>query len=186
MRQIYPTWNSKIFLEQIEKLGVPITQPIRTFSRGMKAKISICATLCHQAKLLVLDEATSGLDPIVREEILDILLEYMEQNTCSILMTSHISSDLERIADFIVFLQEGKVVFIKSREELDTYGLARISHDQLEFIAPQYILKIRPQALWTEVLVSDRASFRKRYPDYALDPASLDEVILMYRKGEEV
>ena len=186
MKQIYPTWDSRAFLQKVEQLGLPLQQPIRTFSRGMKAKVSICATLYHQAKLLVLDEATSGLDPIVREEILDILLEYLEHNTCSILITSHISSDLERIADFIVFLQDGQVVFIKSREELETYGLAHVRSDQLELIEPSYILKVRPQSLWIDVLVCDRASFRKRYPDYALDQANLDEVILMYGKGENL
>ncbi len=186
MNQIYSTWDSKAFLTKLDQLGLPLHQPIRTFSRGMKAKVSICAALCHQAKLLVLDEATSGLDPIVREEILDILLEYLEQNTCGILITSHISSDLERIADFIVFLQAGQVIFIKSKEELEAYGLAHVRRDQFEFIDPDCILKVRFQPLWIDVLVSDRASFRKRYPDYALDQVSLDEVILMYGKGEEL
>ncbi len=186
MEKIYPTWNSKIFLDQIQHLEIPQEQPIRTFSRGMKAKVSLSAALAHQAKLLVLDEATSGLDPIVREEILDTLLAYMEQQACSILMTSHISSDLERIADFIVFLQEGQVIFVKSKEELESYGLARVRQDQLEFIDPTYILKMRPQALWTDILVCDRNSFRQRYPDYALDQATLDEVILMYGKGENL
>lgn len=186
MKDIYSTWQEKSFFTLLEQFHIDLDQPIRTFSRGMKAKLSICAILSHQANLLIIDEATSGLDPIVREEILDTLSAYMEKYPCSILMTSHITSDLERIADFIVFLKDGKILFIESKNELDNYGLAHISKNQLDFIDPALILKKRRQELYTELLIKEMATFKKRYPDYAIDKASLDEVILMYVKGEEV
>lgn len=186
MQDIYSNWEEKSFFDLLEQFHIPLDQPIRTFSRGMKAKLSICAILCHQANLLILDEATSGLDPIVREEILDTLADYMESHTCSILMTSHITSDLERIADFIIFLKDGKILFVQSKNELDQYGLAHVTMEQLDFIDPALILKKRYQPLYTEILVKEMSTFKKRYPDYSLDKASLDDVILMYVKGEDI
>lgn len=151
----------------------------------MKAKLSLAAALSHDASLLILDEATAGLDPVVREEMLDLLLDFMQDETHSILMTSHITSDLERIADYIVFIQDGRIVFTEEKETLlNAYGMAQVTRDQLEFIDGDLVLRKRTQPLATDLLVADRKQFARRYPDYAVVPATLDEIVLMFTKGE--
>lgn len=151
----------------------------------MKAKLDIVCALCHEADLLILDEATAGLDPVIREEMIDQLLNFMQDEKHAILMTSHISSDLERIADYIIFIKDGQIVFIEQKDLLlAEYGMACVSSDQLEYIAVEFIVRLRKQAMNTDLLIRNRAEFSKRYPDYSLRPASLDEIILMFTRGK--
>ncbi|WP_297567024.1 ABC transporter ATP-binding protein [uncultured Faecalibaculum sp.] len=182
---IWPGWDRTRWKQLMETCGIPEDQKIQKFSRGMKAKLSLAAALSHDASLLILDEATAGLDPVVREEMLDLLLDFMQDETHSILMTSHITSDLERIADYIVFIQDGRIVFTEEKETLlNAYGMAQVTRDQLEFIDGDLVLRKRTQPLATDLLVADRKQFARRYPDYAVVPATLDEIVLMFTKGE--
>lgn len=107
--------NSTLYSALIEECKIPLHQKIRTFSRGMKAKLDIVCALCHEADLLILDEATAGLDPVIREEMIDQLLNFMQDEKHAILMTSHISSDLERIADYIIFIKDGQIVLLNRK-----------------------------------------------------------------------
>lgn len=184
LKDIYKSWSEERFFELLAHFDIDPDRKIRDLSRGMKAKVSLCSALCHNARLLILDEATSGLDPVVREEMLDLLQEFMKEEDHSILMTSHISSDLEKIADYIVCIQNGKIVFNGEKETIFGYGIARLREDQLEFVDPALILSKRHQPLCIEVLIKDRFAFARRYPDYAIDPATLDDVVLMLSKGE--
>ncbi len=183
---VYSEWDQSRWEKICTECEIPMNRKIRTFSRGMKAKLSLAAALSHHAKLLILDEATAGLDPVIREEMIDQLLEFMQEEDHAILMTSHISSDLERIADYIVFIRDGQIVFTEDKEKLlSEYGLASVTSEQLEFVDPALICRIRKQAMSTDLLVGDRTEFRRRYPDYALKAPSLDEIVLMFTRGEE-
>ena len=126
LKNIYQSWDERTFLSLLKKLSLPIDKPIKQYSRGMKMKLAISAALSHNSKLLILDEATSGLDPVIRDDILDILLDFVQDEDHSILISSHITTDLEKIADYIVFIHEGKVVFSKPKDELtEQYGIIK-------------------------------------------------------------
>ncbi|MEY8309961.1 ABC transporter ATP-binding protein [Erysipelotrichaceae bacterium 51-3] len=185
MKDIFPQWEEEYFFGFLKRFSVPADQPLRQFSKGMKAKLRIACALAHHPDLLLLDEATEGLDPVVWEEILDLLQEFMESDDHAILMTSHISSDLERIADQIAYIQDGKIRFELTREQIDRLGIAQLAREQMEFIDPALVMAVRRQPLHTETLITDRFEFKKRYPDYAISPASLDEIIVMISKGEK-
>ena len=118
MQYIYNSWDKQTFFNLLNQFSIPLDKQIKKFSKGMKMKLAISVALSHQPKLLILDEATSGLDPVIRDDILDMLLEFMQNEEHSILLSSHITNDLEKIADYIVFIHEGQVAFFKSKDEL--------------------------------------------------------------------
>lgn len=133
MKAIYHSWEEHTFLNLLKKFSLPADKPIKQFSKGMKMKLAIAVALSHNSKLLILDEATSGLDPVIRDDILDILLDFAQDETHSILISSHITTDLEKIADYIVFIHEGQVVFSKPKDELiEQYGIIKCGAAQFE------------------------------------------------------
>lgn len=156
MKDVYRSWNTQTFLALLKKFGLPVGKPIKQFSKGMKMKLAIAVALSHNSKLLILDEATSGLDPVIRDDILDMLLDFVQDETHSILLSSHITSDLEKIADYIVFIHQGKTDVIVYR---------KMDYE------------------W-QVLVADRDKMQKKYPKAMIVPASIDEIMLLYVKGE--
>lgn len=185
LRDIYSQWDSDLFTRLLEENKIAPDKKVSAFSRGMKAKLAMICALCHNPGLLILDEATAGLDPVVRESLLDLLLDFMQDETHSILMTSHITSDLEKIADYILFIKDGKIVFMEEKDRLlDSYAIARITRDQLEFIDPALIARRRTLPSHLEIFTSDRQGFTSRYPDYVLVPATLDDLVLFFEKGE--
>ncbi|MDE7234319.1 MAG: ABC transporter ATP-binding protein, partial [Ruminiclostridium sp.] len=132
LRGIYRNWDSEAFYGYLTRFGLPTNKKLKTFSRGMVMRISIAAALSHHPQLLLLDEPTSGLDPVVRSEILDLFLEFMQDETHSILMSTHITSDLEHIADYICFIHQGKIVFTEDRNEmLAKYRILKCTDEQL-------------------------------------------------------
>ena len=148
-------------------------------------KLSIACALSHHPRLLLLDEATSGLDPIVRDEILDIFRGFMEDETHTILFSSHITSDLERLADYVSFLHKGKLLFSLPRDELlDTYGLMQFPEQKLRSIRAQDVIRFRRGTFGCEALIRDRYTARELYPDFPVQPAALDEIMILYTKGE--
>lgn len=184
LKDIYENWDETQYFAYLEHFGLPLNKRLATFSRGMKVKLSFCVALSHHADLLILDEATSGLDPIVREEILELLLDFMQEEQRSIFLTSHITSDIERIADYILYIDNGEIRFMIEKEKIENWGLANVRQDQLEVIDPHLILSKRQNPLSVQLLVEDRHEFAMRYPDYVLQPVTLDEVILMIAKGD--
>ena len=185
MKDIYHSWEEHTFLNLLKKFSLPTDKPIKQFSKGMKMKLAIAVALSHNSKLLILDEATSGLDPVIRDDILDILLDFAQDETHSILISSHITTDLEKIADYIVFIHEGQVVFSKLKDELiEQYGIIKCGAAQFEALDKSDIIVYRKMDYEWQVLVADRAAMKKKYPKALIDSASIDEIMLLYIKGE--
>ncbi len=179
MKQIYRSWDENIFDQYLLKFRLPGQKTIKTFSKGMKMKLSLAVALSHHAKLLILDEATSGLDPIVREEIIDFLLEFIQDEDNSVFMSSHIVTDLEKVCDQIAFIHRGKLVFCESKETLrEQYGILRCDPKQLCDIPPEIICGQRHYSLGSETLIR-----KDRYHgDLRVDPASLEEIMIFTAK----
>ena len=184
LKGVYRSWDEGYFLALLNKLSLPVSKKIKSFSKGMKAKLSIAAAFAHHPKLLILDEATSGLDPVMRDAMLDMFLEFVQDEENSILLSSHITSDLEKVADHIIFLHEGRLIFSKPKDELlENYGIVKCGAAQFEAIDRQDIITCRKQEYEWQVLVSDRNSAQKRYPNAMVIPASIDEIMLLYVRG---
>ena len=185
MKDIYHSWEEHTFLNLLKKFSLPTDKPIKQFSKGMKMKLAIAVALSHNSKLLILDEATSGLDPVIRDDILDILLDFAQDETHSILISSHITTDLEKIADYIVFIHEGQVVFSKLKDELiEQYGIIKCGAAQFEALDKSDIIVYRKMDYEWQVLVADRVAMKKKYPKTLIDSVSIDEIMLLYVKGE--
>ncbi|HOK49793.1 MAG TPA: ABC transporter ATP-binding protein, partial [Sedimentibacter sp.] len=135
LKKIYKIWDEDKFLKFLDKFSLPQDKSIKDYSRGMKMKLSTAVSLSHDSKILILDEATSGLDPVVREEILDTFLDFIQDETNSIFVSSHIISDLEKICDYITFIHKGKIVFSETKDELmENYGILKCSPEEFENI----------------------------------------------------
>ena len=181
----YQNWDQGLFRDYLSKFGLPEKKFIKEFSRGMKMKLSLSAALAHQPKLLILDEATAGLDPVVRDEILDEFLGFIQDEDHAILMSSHITSDLEKVADYIAYIHQGQVVLSDAKDNiLDSYGRVGCTAAQLESIAPQDVLRTRKGAFGGEALVKDRATFARKYPMLLVERTTLEDIMLFVGKGE--
>ena len=186
MKNIYRTWNEQDYLRLLKQFSLPADKQIKQFSKGMKMKLAISVAFSHHSRLLVLDEATSGLDPVVRDDILDMLLDFVQDEEHSILVSSHITSDLEKIADYIVFIHEGKVVFEKPKDELtEQYGIIKCGAAQFDALDKSDIISYRKMDYEWQILVSDRERMQKKYPKALVVPATIDEIMLLYVKGEK-
>lgn len=185
LRDIYSSWEQSYFNRLLDQLNIPATKKIKTFSKGMKMKLSIAVAFAHHPQLLILDEATSGLDPIVRDDILDMFLEFVQDEEHSILVSSHITSDLEKVADYIVFIHTGKIIFCEPKDELlEHYGIIKCGSAQFDAIDKNDIVTYRKQDYEWQVLVANREKVAKKHPKAMVIPATIDEIMLLYVKGE--
>lgn len=186
MKNIYHSWDEQIYFQLLKQFSLPLDKQIKQFSKGMKMKLAISVALSHHSKLLILDEATSGLDPVIRDDILDMLLDFVQDEEHAILVSSHITSDLEKIADYIVFLHKGKVVFSKPKDELtEQYGIIKCGAAQFDALDKSDIIVYRKMDYEWQVLISDRDKMQKKYPKAMIVPATIDEIMLLYIKGEK-
>ena len=184
MKNIYRTWDEQIYFDLLKQFSLPSDKQIKQFSKGMKMKLAISVAFSHHSKMLILDEATSGLDPVVRDDILDMLLGFVQDEEHSILVSSHITSDLEKVADYIVFIHEGKVVFEKPKDELvEQYGIIKCGAAQFDALDKADIIAYRKMDYEWQILVSDRERMQKKYPKALVVPATIDEIMLLYVKG---
>lgn len=186
MKNIYKNWDEKVFFDYLKRFSLPSKKPCGSFSRGMRMKLQIAVALSHNAKLLVMDEPTSGLDPVVRNEMLDIFREYVVEENHSILLSSHITTDIEKIADEVVFINGGKIVLSGNKDEiLENHGILKCKKDELETISKSIIVNSDIGPYGAEVLVNDRRVAQKLYPDMVIESAQLEQIMIHYigRKG---
>lgn len=184
-KDIYRSWDEDLYISLLEKMAVPVNQKIKTFSKGMKMKLSLVAAFAHHPKLLILDEATSGLDPVMRDDILDMFLEFVQDEENSILVSSHITSDLEKVADYIIFVHNGSVIFSKPKDELlENYGIIKCGDAAFERIEKEDRIACRKLDYEWQILVEDRNRIQKKYKETMVVPATIDEIMLLYVKGE--
>lgn len=183
LKDIYKNWDGPLFFSYLERFGIQKNKKIKTFSRGMTMKLSISVALSHKAKLLVLDEATAGLDPVVREEMLDVFLEFVETEENAILISSHISSDLEKIADYITFIDNGTIILAEKKDTLIyEYGIARMKQSDFDALDKTEYLAERKRGLQLEALVQNKSIFAKKHPDILVDHATIDEILPLLTK----
>lgn len=178
MKNTYENWDENEFFGYIDKFSLPLDRAFKDYSRGMRMKLSMAVALSHKAKLLILDEPTGGLDPIVRDEIVDILYDYTRAEDHSVLMSSHILSDLEKLCDYIAFIHEGKLVFVDEKDALtERYGLVNCSEAEFEFIKDAAV-GVRKNGYSVQALVD-----RKKAAGIKTESATLEEIIVFMVKG---
>lgn len=185
MAGIYSSWQSREYQNYLTQFELPLKKKIKDFSRGMKVKLAFAVALSHKAELLILDEATSGLDPVIRDDILDILIDFVQNENHSILFSTHITSDLEKVADYITFIHKGKLIFSYPKDELiDNYGVVICSATVFENMDKSEIIAFRKQDFQYKALVRNRRKAEKNYPKAIVEPANIDDIMLFYIKGE--
>ncbi len=183
----YKQWDSSTYQKFLERFSLSKGKEIKTLSKGMKMKLSIAAALSHRPKLLILDEATSGLDPVMRADILEIFAEFVREGGHSILMSSHITTDLEKVADYITFIHRGKVLFCKRKSELcRDYGMIRCESDLFEKIDRADILAYRREGNQWNILVGDKEMAKNKYKNVVVDTITIEDMLLMYVKGDKL
>lgn len=184
MGELYPKWDSGVFAAYLERFSLPRKKKFSQLSKGMKMKLQIAAALSHGAELLIMDEATSGLDPVVRSEMLDVFLEFIADEGHSILMSSHITSDLERIADSITFIHGGKILLSDQKDViLDDHRIIKCGGNELNRIDSDDIISIRRSEFGCEVMVKNFSRNGHKYSNMIADRAALDEILLFAVKG---
>ena len=185
MSLTYPRWDQPLYESYLTRFDIPRTKQFKDFSRGMKMKLAIAAALSHGAKLLLLDEATSGLDPVVRSEMLDLFLEFIQDEEHAILLSSHITSDLEKVADYVTYLHRGRVAVSGAKDELlDTYGKLVCGRSELERVDPALLVGVRSGQFGCEALVKNRRAFARFHPELAVEPVSLEDIMVFTVKGD--
>lgn len=183
---IYKNWDTSLFFEYLSKFKLDKNSKIKTLSKGMRKKLEIACALAHKPKLLILDEPTSGLDPVVRNEVLDIFLDFINDDEHTILLSTHITSDLEHIADNIIFLNDGKILLNDTRDNImDNYAILKCDKDYFSKIDRQDIVSYRLNKYDCEVLVNNTGVVKKKYKECVIDKVSIEELMIMMIKGDK-
>ncbi len=194
MKYIYKTWKEDRFYSYADQWKIPLNKKIKDLSKGMKMKLSIAVALSHDSRILILDEGTSGLDPVVRSEILDIFREFVEEEEHAVFISSHITSDIEKIADYIMLIHEGSLLLYENKDELIyRYGIVRCSKGQAEKIPEEIVVGKWENAYETSVLVRDRTVFEKgglealmeshKDPHPVLDKIQIEDILIYMAKN---
>ncbi len=184
MKDIYKNWDSELYLNYLSEFKLSSDKKIKELSKGMRKKLEIAVALSHKPKLLILDEPTSGLDPVVRSEVLDIFLKFIEDEEHTILLSTHITSDLEHIADEIIFIDKGSVLLQETRDNiLDNYGILKCDIEDFDKISKEDIIRYKKQKYNYEILTYNRDKLSKKYKDFVIDKITLEELMVLMIKG---
>ncbi len=188
LKNLYKNFDKHFFEEQIQRFQLPCKKKIKEFSTGMKAKLKVLIAISHNAKLLILDEPTAGLDVIARDELLELLREFMEKNAeRSILISSHISSDLETLCDDLYMIHEGKIILHEDTDVLlSDYALLKVTPTQYDSLDKQYLLRSKKESYGYRCLTNQKQYYRDNYPQITIEKGSIDEVITMMIRGVEL
>lgn len=187
LSRLYKKFNRHNFEKQCQAFQLPLNKQIKDFSTGMKAKLKVLVALSHQAKLLILDEPTAGLDVIARDELLDILRSYMMDNEdCSILISSHISSDLEGLCDDFYMIHEGQIIIHEETDVLlGEYAILKVDEKQYMEMDKQYILRYKKEGFGYRCLTNQKQYYLDNYPSLVIEKGNIDEFIMMMIRGEK-
>ena len=170
MKSVFKNWDSELFYQYLKWFNIPVNKQIKELSKGMNKKLEIATALSHKPKLLILDEPTSGLDPVVRNEVLDIFLDYIQDEDNTILLSTHITSDLEHIADEIIFINQGKLLMEESRDNIfDNYGILKCGVDDFKNIDKKDIVSYKKNKYDYQILIKEKEQIKKKYKDYVVD-----------------
>lgn len=187
LKGMYKRWEEDTFYGYLERFSLLPCKKLGQFSKGMKMKLQIAAALSHGAELLIMDEATAGLDPVVRSEMLSVFLEYMQDEGHSILMSSHITSDLEKVADSVTFIHAGQIILTGYKDDiLADHGLIKCKKAQIKEIDIEDIVSTHITEYGAEVMVADRNLCQKKYKELVMDTVALDEILLFYVKAKSL
>jgi len=185
MKGMYKNFRKEEFVERCKRFGLPMDKQIKDFSTGMKAKLKVLTAMSYGAKLLILDEPTAGLDVVARDEILDMLRDYMESGENSILISSHISSDLEGLCDDVYMIDNGKIVLHEETNVLlDEFGVLKVTKEQYEAIDKAYIMNKKQEAFGYALLTREKRFYQENYPEIAIEKAGIDQIITLLISGK--
>ena len=186
MKNIYKNWDEVAFFDYLKKFSLPSKKKCGAFSRGMRMKLQIAVAMSHKAKLLIMDEPTSGLDPIVRNEMIGIFRDFVVEEDHTILLSSHITGDLEKIADEVVFIDGGKIVLSGNKDEiLEKHGILKCKKEEASKVSEALIVGVEEEAYSTSILVNDRHAAAKLYPDMVIEEAALEDIMIYYVNAEK-
>ena len=186
MKNFYKKWDEKVYEQYLDKFQLPKDKMIKEFSSGMKMKLKIITAISHKPQLLLLDEPTSGLDPVIRYEILDIFREFITDEQKAILMSTHITSDLEHLADYITFVGKGEIILSEERDILlEQYGIFKCTKEQFEKIETKDYVNYKKNKYDYEVLVENKYAFQKKYQEQSLDKPTIEDIMIICSKGEK-
>lgn len=188
MSQLYVNFDKAYFLELCRRFELPMDKKIKAFSTGMKAKLKVLAAVTHGASLLILDEPTAGLDVIARDDVLNLLRDFMEQDEShSILISSHISPDLESFCDDFYMIHDGKIILHEETDVLlSDYAILKLDEKQWEKIDRQYLIKVKKEPFGYCCLTGQRQFYAENYPDIVMERGTIDELIMMMIRGVEI
>ena len=187
LESLYHAFDKSFFLEQVHRFQLPLDKQIKDFSTGMKAKLKVLVAISHNAKLLILDEPTAGLDVIARDELLEMLREFMEKDeNRSILISSHISGDLESLCDDLYMIHNGKIILHEDTDILlSDYGLLKVNEEQYDEIDKHYILRVKKESFGYSCLTNQKQFYVENYPMITVEKGTIDEVITMMIRGTQ-
>ena len=185
LENLYKEFDKDGFIKNCERFGLPLNKKIKEFSTGMKRKLHVITAISHNAKLVILDEPTAGMDVIARDEILGVLREYMETEGRSVLISSHISSDLEGFCDDIYMIHQGEVIFHEDTDVLlDEYALLKVTKEQYESLDKTYILRHKKESFGYRCLTNEKQFYQENYKEITIEKGSIDELMMMMIRGE--
>ena len=187
LESLYHAFDKSFFLDQVHRFQLPLDKQIKDFSTGMKAKLKVLVAISHNAKLLILDEPTAGLDVIARDELLEMLREFMEKDeNRSILISSHISGDLESLCDDLYMIHNGKIILHEDTDILlSDYGLLKVNEDQYDEIDKHYVLRVKKESFGYSCLTNQKQFYVENYPMITVEKGTIDEVITMMIRGTQ-